>query len=132
MNSLIEEMYKLLERIRDSKAFQKLCNYYDNKFYAYIFLKQYEQLCSNIKSINALLTIDSVEDAYTIFRKYLETYFIMMSIYENKDIVGKYMVHDAYVGYKACGEKMDEIKLFIRDKPEGFLEYGYLDRKAHV
>lgn len=51
----------------------------------------------------------------------------LMSVYENRTIVKKYMIHDSYIGYKACGEKKDEIKTYVFGKLDGFLEYGYLD-----
>ena len=110
MQKLIVEMKKFQETLNSKESIKKLVSYYGDKFYVLIFLKQYERLLVNMKSIGALLEIDSIEDSYTIFRKYIETYSIMMSVYENRSVVKKYMIHDSYIGYKACGEKKDEIK----------------------
>lgn len=127
MQNLINEMKQFQETLNSKEAIKKLVSYYGDKFYVLILLKQYERLVVNMKSIGALLEIDSIEDSYTIFRKYIETYSIMMSVYENRQVVKKYMIHDSYIGYKACGEKKDEIKNYVIGKPDGFLEYGYLE-----
>ena len=127
MNNILNEMECFKDRLDSKEAINKLVAYYGNKFYVVILMKQYERLLANIRSINVLLNINSIEDAYTIFRKYLETYLIIMSIYENKGVVKDYLIHDSYIGLKACGEKNKEIREFIRNKPEGFLEYGYLE-----
>ena len=127
MNCLIDEMYEFEKCLKKSDNIKKLISYFDNKFYVLVLLRQYERLLINLKSIDALVKIDSVEDAYTIFRKYIETYVIIMSIYENKEVVNEYMIHDSYLGFKACGMKKDEIKYFTENKPDGFLEYGYLE-----
>lgn len=130
MQKLIVEMKQFQETLNSKESIKKLVSYYGDKFYVLIFLKQYERLVVNMKTIGALLEIDSIEDSYTIFRKYIETYSIMMSVYENRTVVKKYMVHDSYIGYKACGEKKDEIKNYVMGKPDGFLEYGYLENVA--
>lgn len=127
MQNLIDDMKQLQKKLNSKEAIKKLVSYYGDKFYVLVLLKQYERLIVNMKSICALLGIDSIEDSYTIFRKYIETYAIMMSVYENRTVVKKYMLHDYYIGYKACGEKKDEIKNFVLGEPEGFLEYGYLE-----
>ena len=112
MKNLINNMEELRKELNSKEGIIKLISYYGNKFYVFVFLRQYEKLIVNMKSINSLIGIDSIEDSYTIFRKYLETYSIMMSIYENKVVVKEYMVHDSYIGYKACGEKKEEIKAY--------------------
>ena len=80
MQKLIDEMKQFQETLNSKESIKKLVSYYGDKFYALIFLKQYERLVVNMKSIGALLEIDSIEDSYTIFRKYIETYSIMMSV----------------------------------------------------
>ena len=101
--------------------------YFKNERYLYILIKQYNGLISNIKSINALLQIDNPEDAFTIFRKYLETYLIMMSVLKNKQIVNLYVEHDKILGKKVCKLDVNEVKQYCLGKPDGFLEYGYLE-----
>lgn len=102
-------------------------HYFKNERYLLILLKQYNGLINNVKSINSLLKIDNSEDAFTIFRKYLETYLIMMSVLKNKQVVNLYVEHDKYIGKKVCRIDMNEVKLFCHGKPDGFLEYGYLE-----
>ena len=127
----MEKLLSLMEDFKssfiDKENLKKLVSFYNNKFYVYVLSKQYNRLVVNMRSIAALIAIDNIEDAYTIFRKYLETYSIIMSVYENKSVVDAYMMHDSYVGAKACGKNKDEIKAFITNKPDGFLEYGYLN-----
>ena len=89
MQKLIVEMKQFQETLNSKESIKKLVSYYGDKFYVLIFLKQYERLVVNMKSIVALLEIDSIEDSYTIFRKYIETYSIMMSVYENRTVVKK-------------------------------------------
>ena len=95
MQKLIDEMKQFQETLNSKESIKKLVSYYGDKFYVLVFLKQYERLVVNMKSIEALLEIDSIEDSYTIFRKYIETYSIMMSVYENRTVVKKYMTHDS-------------------------------------
>jgi len=127
MKEIIKQMNSFVSVLNEKDTIAKLIVYYNSKFYVVVLLKQEDRLKSNLESINALLTLGNVEDAYTIFRKYLETYFVIMSVLENITIVEKYMLHDLYLGYKACGEKKEEIKKFKCGKPDGYLEYGYLE-----
>lgn len=128
MNNLIAEMKSFQTLLNCKNSIKNFVSYYGNQFYVLILLRQYDRLLINMKSINALINIGSIEDAYTIFRKYLETLSIIMSVYENKSVVDSYMLHDSYIGFKACGEKKEEIRAFIANKPEGYLEYGYLEK----
>lgn len=95
----MQEHYELM---RETDNVQKLYSYFKNKKYLVLFLKQYNGLITNMKSIALLVDIGNVEDSFTIFRKYLETYFIMMSIIEHPDLVENYIQHDVYIGMKVC------------------------------
>ena len=101
--------------------------YFKNERYLLILVKQYSGLIRNVKAINALIEINDAEDAFTIFRKYLETYLIMMSVLNNKNLVDLYVEHDKYIGKKACKIDLNEVKAFCKNKTDGYLEYGYLE-----
>lgn len=125
-------MQEELTLMRDDINIQKLYKYFKNKTYLVLFLKQYNGLINNLLSINALINISNVEDALTIFRKYLETYFIMMSIIEHPDLVETYIKHDTYISKKVCKKDLNEVKTFCSGKPEGYLEYGYLEKYIDI
>ncbi len=125
MNDEIIKMSDFLESLKIN--INRLNSYFKNERYLYILIKQYNGLIGNIKSINALLQIDNPEDAFTIFRKYLETYLIMMSVLKNKQIVDLYVEHDKFIGKKVCKIDINEVKKYCLGKPDGFLEYGYLE-----
>lgn len=132
MNDVIIMMQEELTLMRDDINIQKLYKYFKNKTYLVLFLKQYNGLINNLLSINALINISNVEDALTIFRKYLETYFIMMSIIEHPDLVETYIKHDTYISKKVCKKDLNEVKTFCSGKPEGYLEYGYLEKYIDI
>ena len=118
----------LYDEMRKDENIQKLYRYYKDKKYLVLLFKQINGLIKNLKSISALIDIDNIEDSFTIFRKYLETYFIIMSIAEHPDLTGDYIIHDKYLSMKACKKDMNKVKSFSDGKPDGFLEYGYLDK----
>ena len=66
---------------------QKLYHYFENKNYILIFINQYNNLLTNMKSITLLEEAGNLNDGFTILRKYLETYFIMMSVIVHPDLV---------------------------------------------
>lgn len=132
MNDIIISMQEKLKKMRDDSNIQKLYKYFKNKTYLVLFLKQYNGLINNILSIDALVKINNIEDALTIFRKYLETYFILMSIIEHPDLVEKYIKHDFYISKKVCKTDLKEIRAFCSGKPDGYLEYGYLEKYVDI
>ena len=125
MNSQIKKMNNFLILLKEN--INVLNKFFKNERYLYILLKQYNGLINNIKSIDALLQINNAEDAFTIFRKYLETYLIMMSVLKNKNIVDLYVEHDKFIGKKVCKVDINEVKQYCSGKPDGYLEYGYLE-----
>lgn len=125
MNSQIKKMNNFLILLKEN--INVLNKFFKNERYLYILIKQYNGLINNVKSIDALLQLDNVEDAFTIFRKYLETYLIMMSVLKNKNIVDLYVEHDKFIGKKVCKIDIDEVKQYCSEKPDGYLEYGYLE-----
>ena len=132
MNDILISMQEELKLMRYDSNIQKLYKYFKNKTYLVIFLKQYNGLIINLKSIDLLVNASNVEDALTIFRKYLETYFIMMSIIEHPDLVESYVKHDIYIGKKVCKKDLNEVKSFCSGKPDGYLEYGYLEKYVDI
>lgn len=128
LGDLLNEMDSELSRCRDNSEVQKIYKYFHNKMYVVIFLKQYSGLVSNMKSINVLLNYGFVEDAFTIYRKFLETFFMVLSLVEHPDLADAYVMHDTYVSMKVCKRELDKVKQFTKGKPEGYLEYGYLER----
>lgn len=98
-----------------------------SKRYLVLFDKQIDKLLLNLKSINILVNDNYIEDAYTIFRKFLETFFLISSVLKNPIIAETYMEHDSMVAKKALGNNWSEVKRYCENKPDGFLEYGYLE-----
>lgn len=127
LDSLIDEMNKELSLLRADSEVQKIYRYFHNKTYVIIFIKQYSGLISNLQSTNLLLNAGFVEDAFTIYRKYLETFFVLLSVIKHPDLAESYVLHDGYISMKVCKQELNKIRQFTSGKPEGFLEYGYLE-----
>ncbi len=126
MNESIEKMKIIIEEI-SSKRFEILFfGYFSDDKYINYFIKQYISIYKNVLSIDSLIKIGNIEDAYTIFRKYIETYIIMNCIIENPNIASKYLIHDKFLSYKANNNNKYDIKDFCKDKPEGFIQYGFI------
>lgn len=124
LNDLKEE-YILL---RNNDNAQKIYHYFKDKNYMAIFYKQFNCLISNLNSIEILVNANYIEDAFTIFRKYLETYFTLMCIINHPDLVDKYLKHNEYLKNKVMGYNKIEIKELREKHTDGFIEYGYIDK----
>lgn len=123
INNLIDVISKA-----KTKDFQmSLFKATSSKKYLVLFERQIDKLLSNLQSINILISNYCVEDAYTIFRKFLETFFLISSVLKNPNIAEAYMEHDSMIAKKALGNNWDEVKRYCENKPDGFLEYGYLE-----
>lgn len=118
----------IIEFLNNQDTIQALYHYFKNKNYLVIFKKQLIKLSSNLDSIMLLIDNNFIEDAFTIFRKYLETYFILMSVLEHPEVVDEYLENDKYLGLKACKKDLNLVRAFCNGKPDGYLEYGYLER----
>ena len=121
----IKEKYTFL---RNDDNVQKLYHYFKDKKYIAIFFKQFNCLISNLNSIEILVNANSIEDAFTIFRKYLETYFILMSVINYPDLVQEYLKHDQYITDKVMGYNKNKMKELRINHIDGFIEYGYIDK----
>ncbi len=125
---MTDNLKNLIYRFEQQDNIQILYHYFKNKNYIVVFKKQLIKLASNLDSIKLLIDNNFIEDAFTIFRKYLETYFVLLSVFEHPEIVNEYLEHDKYLGLKACKKGLNLVRAFCNGKPEGYLEYGYLER----
>ena len=128
MNQILNEMKEKYTFLRNDDNVQKLYHYFKDKKYIAIFFKQFNCLISNLNSIEILVNANSIEDAFTIFRKYLETYFILMSVINYPDLVQEYLKHDQYITDKVMGYNKNKIKELRTNHIDGYIEYGYIDK----
>lgn len=128
MIQTLNEMKEKYTFLRNDDNVQKLYHYFKDKKYMAIFFKQFNCLISNLNSIEILVNANSIEDAFTIFRKYLETYFILMSVINHPDLVQEYLKHDQYITDKVMGYDKNKIKELRTNHIDGFIEYGYIDK----
>lgn len=128
MKAILHNMELCLSTMKEENNLQKLYHYFKNKHYILIFINQYNNLMTNMKSITLLEEAGNLNDGFTILRKYLETYFIMMSLIVHPDLVEKYIKHNEMLGLKACKKDLGKVKAFIKEKPNNYLEYGYLEK----
>lgn len=128
MNQILNEMKEKYTFLRNDDNVQKLYHYFKDKKYIAIFFKQFNCLISNLNSIEILVNANSIEDAFTIFRKYLETYFILMSVINYPDLVQEYLKHDQYITDKVMGYNKNKMKELRINHIDGFIEYGYIDK----
>ncbi len=118
--------------LKEDENLQKLYKHYNNKKYLVLFFKQYSSLIRNITAISLLYEEELFEEALIVLRKYLETFFVIMSVLEKPNLVKKYMMHDKYLGKKACNIDLKEVRMFTANKEEGYLEYGYIEDYVEI
>lgn len=128
MDKLLKEINDCYLCLRKDDNVQKLYRYFKDKKFLALFFKQYQCLLSNLKSIEVLIGANAVEDAFTIFRKYLETYFNIQCLINHPDLVPVYMKHTKYISDKVMGNNKQEIKEIRTNHPDGFIEYGYIEK----
>jgi hypothetical protein len=128
MNILLSEMKQVQEKLLGSVNLKFIKDYFKNEEYLYIFITQFKALVSNLVTIDLLLEKGQFEDSMTIFRKFVETFFIILSIIENPSIVNEYILHNKYLAQRACNENTAEIRRILKENPENFIEYGYLKK----
>ena len=125
-----EILAKMKETYKDiySKQFEEMFNnYFDDKEYINVFCRQYYSMLKNVESIDALLKIQNYEDAFSIFRKYIETFILSYSVVKFPKISHKFLIHDKYLTLKSQGELTYEDRQFYKGKPDGFLQYGFIE-----
>lgn len=122
---------KMTEAYKDiySKQFEDMFkSYFSTPQYIKIIRVQYYSMIMNCKSIEALIKIQNLEDAYSIFRKYIETYILMYSVVTHPDIADKFVLHTEYLLQKSQGGLNYDVRNILKDKPDGYLQYGYLEK----
>ena len=128
MNLIYNNLMLKYQTLREDNNIQKLYHFFKNKKYIVLFLKQYEFLISNLYSMIILVDANLIEDAFTIFRKYLETYFTLMCIVNHPDLVPCYLEHNDYLSDKVTNKNREKIKELRKTHPDGYIEYGYIDK----
>ena len=125
MNDLSQIKTKLCE-----KSFQiNLYKQTQAKRYLIILEWQIDKISNNLKTIDCLIKKEYIEDAYTIFRKMLETFFLIESVLVNPQVARTYIIHEDKLSKKVINNyRTDEVKAFIEGKPDGYLEYGFVEK----
>ena len=99
------------------------------KRYLVILEWQIDKISDNLNTIDCLLEKEYIEDAYTIFRKMLETFFLVESVLVNPQIARTYIIHEDKLSKKVMNNyRTDEVKAFVEGKPDGYLEYGFVEQ----
>ena len=99
------------------------------KRYLVILEWQIDKISDNLNTIDCLIKKEYIEDAYTIFRKMLETFFLVESVLVNPQIARTYIIHEDKLSKKVMNNyRTDEVKAFIEGKPDGYLEYGFVEQ----
>ncbi|MDY0276682.1 MAG: DUF5677 domain-containing protein [Acholeplasma sp.] len=124
----INQLISLTQILEQKENLKKLDKYFLSHEFIYIFITNLKVICNNLISIDALIKIDQFEDAMSIFRKYIETYLLLLSVLENPTIASIYAKHNFLIGQRACGKDTENIEKLIRNNPKNFLEYGYLEK----
>lgn len=125
MNDLSQIKTKLCE-----KSFQiNLYKQTQAKRYLIILEWQIDKISNNLNTIDCLIKKEYIEDAYTIFRKMLETFFLIESVLINPQVARTYIIHEDKLSKKVMNNyRTDEIKAFVEGKPDGYLEYGFVEK----
>lgn len=64
------------------------------KRYLVILEWQIDKISDNLNTIDCLINKEYIEDAYTIFRKMLETFFLVESVLVNPQVARTYIIHE--------------------------------------
>ncbi len=128
MRGILQKEEECFASLKETENIQKLYRYFKNKKFVLIFIDQYENILTNMKSISLLEAAGNINDGFTILRKYLETYLIMMSLIVHPDLVEAYIRHNEMLSYKACNKEKEKVRIFSDGKPDNYLEYGYLEK----
>ncbi len=125
----MNDIEQIKKKLKD-KAFQiNLYKKTRSQKYLVIFEWQVEKIVGNLKTIDCLIEKGFVEDAYTIFRKMLETFFLLESVLINPQIAKTYILHEDMLSQKVLNNyKTEKVKAFVEGKPDGYLEYGFVEQ----
>ena len=125
----INNLTQIKTRLSDKDFQIDLYKRTQTKRYLVILEWQIDKISDNLNTIDCLLEKEYIEDAYTIFRKMLETFFLVESVLVNPQIARTYIIHEDKLSKKVMNNyRTDEVKAFIEGKPDGYLEYGFVEQ----
>ena len=125
----INNLTQIKTRLSDKDFQIDLYKQTQTKRYLVILEWQIDKISDNLNTIDCLLEKEYIEDAYTIFRKMLETFFLVESVLVNPQIARTYIIHEDKLSKKVMNNyRTDEVKSFVEGKPDGYLEYGFVER----
>ena len=125
----INNLTQIKTRLGDKDFQIDLYKQTQTKRYLVILEWQIDKISDNLNTIDCLLEKEYIEDAYTIFRKMLETFFLVESVLVNPQIARTYIIHEDKLSKKVMNNyRTDEVKAFVEGKPDGYLEYGFVEQ----
>ena len=125
----INNLTQIKTRLSDKDFQMNLYKHTQTKRYLVILEWQIDKISDNLNTIDCLLEKEYIEDAYTIFRKMLETFFLVESVLVNPQIARTYIIHEDKLSKKVMNNyRTDEVKAFVEGKPDGYLEYGFVEQ----
>lgn len=125
----INNLTQIKTRLSDKDFQIDLYKQTQTKRYLVILEWQIDKISDNLNTIDCLLEKEYIEDAYTIFRKMLETFFLVESVLVNPQIARTYIIHEDKLSKKVMNNyRTDEVKAFVEGKPDGYLEYGFVEQ----
>lgn len=125
----IKNLIQIKTRLYDKDFQTNLCKQTQAKRYLVILDWQIDKISNNLNTIDCLIKQEYIEDAYTIFRKMLETFFLIESVLVNPQVARTYIIHEDKLSKKVINNyRTDEVKAFVEGKPDGYLEYGFIEK----
>ena len=125
----INNLTQIKTRLSDKDFQMNLYKHTQTKRYLVILEWQIDKISDNLNTIDCLVKKEYIEDAYTIFRKMLETFFLVESVLVNPQIARTYIIHEDKLSKKVMNNyRTDEVKAFVEGKPDGYLEYGFVEQ----
>jgi hypothetical protein len=121
-----EKLNKIRDFLLDKNFQKKIFIRIKSKEYIVHAILKIEKMIENHQSINILINHNLIEDSYTILRKFLETYFFISVNLVNPSIIPTYLEHEKMLTLKVVGASLDDVKKYTYGKPDGFLEYGFV------
>ena len=121
-----EKLNKIRDFLLDKNFQKKIFIRIKSKEYIVHAILKIEKMIENHQSINILINHNLIEDSYTILRKFLETYFFISVNLVNPSIIPTYLEHEKMLTLKVVGASLDDVKKYTYGKPDGFLEYGFI------
>ncbi len=124
---IINPIDKLIAYVNDKQKQRELFSRIKSKEYIVFLGFKVERLRANVESIYILNDHQIIEDAYTILRKFIETYMFIMINVKKPELITKYLYHNQMLTLKIINKKIYQVKEFTKGKPDGFLEYGFVE-----